>query len=109
MTTVLKARDPLIVPLSVRRRAGLKAGDRLEFKASRGVITIVTQTPAPASEETPRQRRIIDAQLAEAWADLRDGRVSPEFDNVDQMLASLKGTSPKGTGKVARAAKSRSR
>jgi hypothetical protein len=31
-----------------------------------------------------------DAQLAEGLDDIRKGRVSPKFDTVDEMLASLK-------------------
>ena len=109
MTTVLKGTDPLVVPLSVRRRAGMKPGDRLEFKAERGVITIVTQPPASRDEETPQQRKIIDAQLAAGLDDIRKGRVSRRFDTVEEMLASLKAPSSKGTGKAARSAKTRSR
>jgi hypothetical protein len=40
--------------------------------------------------EMSEQRRVIDAQLAEALEDIRSGRVSPIFDTVEQMLASLK-------------------
>jgi len=109
MTTVLKDKDPLIVPVSIRRRAGLRPGDRIEFKASRGVITIVNQSQLPLTEGTPEQRRVIDAQLAEGLDDIRKGRVSPRFDSVEEMLASLKGTSPKATRKAARAAKTPSR
>ena len=109
MTTVLKDKDPLIVPLSIRRRAGLRPGDRIEFKASRGVITIVNQSQLPLTEGTPEQRRVIDAQLAEGLDDIRKGRVSPRFDSVEEMLASLKGNSPKATRKAARAAKTPSR
>ena len=60
MTIVVKGRDPLVVPLNICRRAGIKAGDRLEFKAARGVITIVSRSQV-ADKETPEQRRIIDA------------------------------------------------
>jgi bifunctional DNA-binding transcriptional regulator/antitoxin component of YhaV-PrlF toxin-antitoxin module len=109
MTTVLKGTDPLVVPLSVRRRAGMKAGDRLEFKAARGVITIVTQAPASGGEETPEQRKIIDAQLAVGLDDIRKGRVSRRFDTVEEMLTSLRAPSPKGTRKAARSAKTSSR
>jgi bifunctional DNA-binding transcriptional regulator/antitoxin component of YhaV-PrlF toxin-antitoxin module len=94
MTIVVKERDPLVVPLNIRRRAGIKPGDRLEFKAAQGVITIVSRSRI-ADEETPVQRKIIDAQLAEGLDDIREGRVSKRFDTVDEMLASPKGSSPK--------------
>ena len=108
MTTIVKERDPLVVPLTIRRRAGIKPGDRLEFKAARGVITIVSRSRA-SSDETPEQRRIIDAQLAEGLEDIRKGRVSGRFDSVEEMLASLKGSSPKSPRKAARTAKIRPR
>ena len=106
MTIVVKERDPLVVPLNIRRRAGIKAGDRLEFKAARGVITIVSRSRI-TDEETPEQRKIIDAQLAEGLENIREGRVSKRFDTVEEMLASLKGSSPKKPRKAARTAKSR--
>jgi len=108
MTIVVKERDPLVVPLNIRRRAGIKPGDRLEFKAARGVITNVSRSQT-ADEETPEQRKLIDAQLAEGLEDIRRGRVSKRFDTVDEMLASLKGSSPKKPGKAGRAVKTRPR
>jgi bifunctional DNA-binding transcriptional regulator/antitoxin component of YhaV-PrlF toxin-antitoxin module len=43
MTAIVKAKTPLTVPDEVRRRAGFKHGDRVEFKVSRGVVTILTK------------------------------------------------------------------
>jgi bifunctional DNA-binding transcriptional regulator/antitoxin component of YhaV-PrlF toxin-antitoxin module len=56
----------LVVPPSVRRRAGIKAGDRLEFKVSGGIINIIPKLPSADDEYTPAQRRAIDAQLKDA-------------------------------------------
>ena len=83
----------LVVPPSVRRRAGIKAGDRLEFEASRGVITIRKSQQVEDDEYTPAQRRIIDARLAEAAEDVRAGRVYGPFDTHRELMASLKRTS----------------
>ena len=67
MTVTVKDQDTdLVVPPSVRRRAGIKAGDRLEFKVSGGIINIIPKLPSAADEYTATQRRIIDAELAEA-------------------------------------------
>jgi bifunctional DNA-binding transcriptional regulator/antitoxin component of YhaV-PrlF toxin-antitoxin module len=109
MNSVLKEKQPLIVPVSIRRRAGMKPGDRLEFTAARGVITIVNRSSASHDEETPTQRQIIDAQLAEGLDDIRKGRLSRRFATAEEMLKSLKGPSPKGTRKAAHNAKPRSR
>ena len=102
MTITLKAKAPLVVPPSVQRKARLKAGDQVEFKATPGRITIVSKPSAAPlvmdDEYTPAQRRIIDVQLAEGLEDIRQGRVSRRFDTVDEMLASMKAgrkTSPR--------------
>ena len=78
MTIVLKGKSQLQVPPSVQRRARLKAGDRLEFKATPGIITIISKPPA-TDEYTPEQRRIIDARLALADDDVKEGRVCGPF------------------------------
>ena len=57
---------------------------------SGGIITIVPELPDASDEYPPRQRRVTDAQLAEGLEDIRKGRVSPKFNTVDEMLASLK-------------------
>ncbi len=45
VTTILKAEDKLVVPASVRRRAGIKSGDRVVFSVAPRSITI-TASPA---------------------------------------------------------------
>jgi len=64
--TVKNNRIGLVVPPSVRRRAGIKPGDRLEFKVSGGIINIIPKLLSADDEYTPAQRRAIDAQLKEA-------------------------------------------
>ena len=64
--TVKNNTSSLVVPPSVRRRAGIKVGDRLEFKVSGGIINIIPKLPSADDEYTPAQRRAIDAQLKEA-------------------------------------------
>src|SRR6202166_489476 len=64
--TVKNNKVGLVVPPSVRRRAGIKPGDRLEFKVSGGIINIIPKLPSADGEYTPAQRRVIDARLKEA-------------------------------------------
>ena|SRR5579862_2760205 len=67
MTVIVKNNTTdLVVPSSIRRRAGIKAGDQLEFKVSGGIINIIPKLPSADDEYTPAQRRVIDAQLAKA-------------------------------------------
>jgi bifunctional DNA-binding transcriptional regulator/antitoxin component of YhaV-PrlF toxin-antitoxin module len=40
MTILVKPKTELVVPSSLQRQAGIKTGDRLEFRASPGTITI---------------------------------------------------------------------
>jgi bifunctional DNA-binding transcriptional regulator/antitoxin component of YhaV-PrlF toxin-antitoxin module len=69
MTVTLKNKIPLVVPDRVRREAGFKIGDRVEFKVSRGAVTIL---PKPAVIQdlddtlTPAEAKIVrrgEAQL----------------------------------------------
>jgi AbrB family looped-hinge helix DNA binding protein len=92
MTVTVRNKFPIAIPAAVQRRAGIKSGDRLEFKVSAGAITILPKPPSSAGDYTPAQRRVIDAQIAEGLDDIRKGRVSPRFETVDEMLASLLGS-----------------
>jgi bifunctional DNA-binding transcriptional regulator/antitoxin component of YhaV-PrlF toxin-antitoxin module len=86
MTVIVKSKTDLVVPRSVRRRAGMRAGDRLEFKVSGGVINIVPKLPSADDEYTPRQRRIIDRALAEGMDDIKKGRLHGPFETHEAMI-----------------------
>jgi AbrB family looped-hinge helix DNA binding protein len=90
MTVTVKGKADLVVPPSVRRRAGIKPGDQVEFKVSGGIINIVPKLPPADEEYTPEQRRIIDARLAKADEDIRQGRTYGPFHTADEMIASMK-------------------
>lgn len=87
MTTTLKEKSQLVVPPSIQRRAGIKAGDRLEFKVSGGVITISPKPSAADDEYTPAQRRVIDAELDAA----EKGPFHGPFSTADEAIAHMKG------------------
>lgn len=84
-----KTKDPLIVPRIVRRKAGLKDGQEIEFQVSGGVINIIPKVPNADDEYTPEQRRIIDAQLAEGLSDIKTGRVRGPFATHKEFIDSL--------------------
>jgi bifunctional DNA-binding transcriptional regulator/antitoxin component of YhaV-PrlF toxin-antitoxin module len=90
MAVRVGASRELVVPPSVRRRAGIKAGDRLEFEAARGIITIRKSQELEDHEYTPAQRRIIDTRLAEAAEDVRRGRVYGPFTTSAELERSLR-------------------
>jgi len=86
MTATVKNKVGLTVPPAVQRQAGFKTGDVVEFKASGGVITIVPKLPNADDEYTPAERRVIDAQLAEA----EKGPFYGPFDTAEEMIAHMK-------------------
>lgn len=88
--TITDNQTELVLPAHIRRQAGIKPGDQMDVRVSGGIITLIPKLPAADGEYTPEQRRVIDAQIAEGLDDVRKGRVSPRFDTVDEMLASLK-------------------
>jgi bifunctional DNA-binding transcriptional regulator/antitoxin component of YhaV-PrlF toxin-antitoxin module len=65
MTVVLKSNTELVVPRSVRRQAGIKAGDQLEFKASQGTITINAVVEPPTYKATKAELAAIRKGEAE--------------------------------------------
>jgi bifunctional DNA-binding transcriptional regulator/antitoxin component of YhaV-PrlF toxin-antitoxin module len=79
MTVTVKNETPLVVPPVVRRRAGFKDGDELEFKVSSGVVTILPKLPAADDEYTPAERRAIDRGIAKGLEDIRQGRMHGPF------------------------------
>jgi AbrB family looped-hinge helix DNA binding protein len=86
MTVLVKSKTDLVVPASVRRKAGFKAGDRLEFKVSGGIVMIVPKVPTADDEYTEEQRQTIDARLDKA----ERGPVYGPFDTADEMIAHMK-------------------
>jgi len=86
MTITLKNKADLVVPPSVRRRAGLKPGDRIEFRVSGRVINIVPKLPATDDDYTPAQRRAIDARLDKA----EKGPFHGPFKTADEAIKFLR-------------------
>jgi bifunctional DNA-binding transcriptional regulator/antitoxin component of YhaV-PrlF toxin-antitoxin module len=85
MTVTVKSAAGLVVPPSIRRRAGIKVGDQIQFKVSGGIINIVPALPL-ANEYTPAQRRAIDAELAEA----AKGPYYGPFETADEAIQFLR-------------------
>jgi bifunctional DNA-binding transcriptional regulator/antitoxin component of YhaV-PrlF toxin-antitoxin module len=91
MTVAVKNNNkmPLVVPPAVRRTAGFKSGQELEFKAVGGVITIVPKAPAVADEYSAAERRAIDGGIAASEKDYKEGRSYGPFKTHEEFIAAL--------------------
>lgn len=63
MTVRLKPRTEITVPKSIRRKAGIKPGDRVEFSVSGRVISII---PKLSPDELQDEREIRDPKIRAA-------------------------------------------
>ena len=93
MTITLKSKSDLVVPSSVQRRAGIKEGDRLQFKVSSRTITI-TAIPEPTYKPTKAELAAIrkgEAQIARG-----------ECVTVTELLNGLEHRRSKGRAKAGR-------
>jgi AbrB family looped-hinge helix DNA binding protein len=63
MTVTLKPKTEITVPRSIRRRAGIKPGDRVEFSVSGRVINI---SPKLSVDERQDEREIRDPKVRAA-------------------------------------------
>ncbi|MFN0103893.1 MAG: AbrB/MazE/SpoVT family DNA-binding domain-containing protein [Bryobacteraceae bacterium] len=90
MTITVKNKAPIVIPSSIQKQAGLKAGDRLEFKVSGKIITVLPKVDDLDDGYTATQRRTIDARLAKADDDILRGRTYGPFSSADEMIVSMK-------------------
>ena len=86
MGVIIPTKSELVVPRSVRRRAGLKSGQRVEFRVSGGVISIVPELPVADDEYTPAQRQAVDDRLRQA----RKGPYHGPFASPEEAISFLR-------------------
>lgn len=86
---IVSEKTGLMVPPSVRRRAGIRDGDRVEFRVSGGVISIVQKVLSDKDDYTPAQRRAVDRHLAKGLEDIRRGHVEGPFASYQGFISSL--------------------
>jgi AbrB family looped-hinge helix DNA binding protein len=70
MTVVVTSKGELVVPKSVRRKAGIKTGDRVEFMISGRVINIIPKLPYADDTFSPEEMALI----AKARREMREGK-----------------------------------
>jgi AbrB family looped-hinge helix DNA binding protein len=79
----VKPKGQVTIPASIRDDLGLHEGDYVEVTREKDHIVL---TPKVMVDRHPA----IDAALAEGLADIREGRVSPPFENMRAFEAWLK-------------------
>jgi AbrB family looped-hinge helix DNA binding protein len=92
MTVTLKPKTEIMVPKSIRRRAGIKPGDRVEFSVTGRVINI---TPKLSPDELQDDREIQDPKIRGAirqgYEEFLSGKTRP----IGEFLADRAARSPK--------------
>jgi AbrB family looped-hinge helix DNA binding protein len=98
LTVTLKPKTEITVPKSIRRKAGFKPGDRVEFQVSGRSITIV---PKLSPEELQDERDISDpkirATIRKGYEEFWDGKSRPV---VELFAARVARTTSRGRQKA---------
>ena len=88
MTVTLKPKTEITVPKSIRRKAGIKPGDRVEFSVSGRVINITAKL---SPDELQDEQEIGDAKVRQhirrSNADYVAGRSRPAKDCFSELRA----------------------
>jgi AbrB family looped-hinge helix DNA binding protein len=115
MTTLVKIhrKGQMTLPSSFRAAMGVGEGSLVELSLKNGKTVITpkvvidrSQFPNADDEYTPAQRRIIDARMVKADADIRAGRVARAFSDHGEFIAALhKEAAKPSTRKTKRLAK----
>jgi AbrB family looped-hinge helix DNA binding protein len=100
MGTIVKVqrKGQVTIPARLRAQLGLVDGDLVEARAHGGRI-VLTPKLVVDREYTPAQRRVIDARLAKAEADIKAGRLSKAFSNHSEFVADLRNAAAKLSGR----------
>jgi AbrB family looped-hinge helix DNA binding protein len=101
MSTLFKvqSKGQMTIPARVRSAVGLADGDMVEVKAIGNRIVITPQAaldpskfPDAADENSPAQRRAVDARLAKSDEDIKYRRVRGPFRTHQDFVAALRET-----------------
>lgn len=87
----------LTLPPALLSRLGLATGAMVDARVRAASIVLTPKAaidpsafPTADDEYTPRQRRIVDARLAESAADVKEKRTFGPFDTAQEAIASMK-------------------
>jgi AbrB family looped-hinge helix DNA binding protein len=92
MTVTLKPKTEITVPKSIRRKAGIKPGDQVEFSVSGRVIKII---PKLSPDELQDERDVRDPKIRAAIRKSHEEFLAGKSRPAEQLLAELKLMKPK--------------
>jgi AbrB family looped-hinge helix DNA binding protein len=92
MTVTLKPKTEITVPRSIRRKAGIKPGDRVEFSVSGRVINITPMvSPDELQDEQETRDPKIRAAIRQGYQEFLAGKTRP----IGEFFASRAARGPK--------------
>jgi len=97
MTTVVKPKTDLVVPSAIQRQAGIKTGDRLQFKVSHRTIVITAISP-----QTYKPTKAELTAIRKGEAAIARGDYVSLTDFLDEMDRPHRKTGAKAARKVSR-------
>ena len=108
MATIVKIhrKGQMTLPSRLRAALGVGEGDLVEAKVLGGKIVLTptlvidrSKSPTADDEYTPAQRKVIDAQLAKAKEDVKEGRLHGPFNTAEELIEFLHSKTRKVGGK----------
>ena len=81
---------PIVIPEAVRRKAGLRRGDRVEFRISGRAITITPTTPSTDDRHPAAERRAINRGIAQSEKERLAGLAAGPFETHEDFIAALR-------------------
>ena len=101
MSVTLKPKNEITIPKSIRRKAGIKHGDRFDFRVSGRVISIVPKlSPDELQDESEIRDPKIRAIIRGGFQEFLEGRARPaemlqkELEKIAQTQAASKSYAP---------------
>ena len=95
MTVILKPKTEITVPKSVRRKAGMKPGDRVEFRVSGRTITIAPKlSPDELEDEEEIRDPKIRAIIRQGYQEFLAGKSRPAAELLAELRLPTKSKKP---------------
>lgn len=85
--TTLAEKGRIVIPAKLRKKYGMKIGDKYQVKDLDGQIVII---PEPVTHNTVNWTKSWTRKMEAALKDVEEGRVSKAYDNLEDALKDLK-------------------